>query len=87
MQTDFPDSWRVISARFCGTHTTDEDVAKYWIEQGEAYPLYKRPDLPKARGVAVDAESPGRTGVLIMFERELKPHELQQLHTMLSKES
>jgi hypothetical protein len=82
-----PDSWRVISARFCGTHTTDEDVANYWLSTGEAYPLYKIPNLPKARGVGVDHESPGKAGVLIMFERQLTNEELQSLHNFLSAQS
>jgi len=87
MQEDNIDSWRVKSPRFCGTHTTDKEVADYWMEQGEAYPLYKRPELPKARGVIVDHESPGKTGVLIVFERQLTNSELQLLHDFLSAQS
>jgi hypothetical protein len=84
MQDLKPDSWRINSARFCGTHTTDEDVASYWLSAGEAYPLYKRLDLPKARGLIVDHESPNKTGVLIMFERQPTNEELQLLHDFLS---
>lgn len=80
-----PDSWRVKSPRFCGTHTTDEDVARYWLDQGEAYPLYSRPDLPAVRGVSIDADSPKRTGVLITFERELSQDQLRFLHDFISK--
>ena len=87
MQEEQPDSWRVKSARFCGTHTTDKDVADYWMAQGEAYPLYKRAELPKARGVIVDHDSPGKTGVLIMFERQLTNKELARLHSLLSAQS
>jgi len=82
-----PDSWRVASNRFCGTHTTDEDVASHWLATGQAYPLYKLPELPKARGVIVDNESPGKTGVLIVFERQLTNSELQLLHDFLSAQS
>ena len=87
MQHEHIDSWRVTSSRFCGTHTTDKDVADYWMKQGQAYPLYKRPELPKARGAIVDNESPGKTGVLIMFERQLTNSELQLLHNFLSAQS
>ncbi len=38
-----PDSWRVTSRLFCGTHTTDAEIAQYWLDKGEAYPLYASP--------------------------------------------
>ena len=78
-----PDSWRVTSRNFCGTHTIDEEVANYWVKKGNCYPLFRLPKLPKAVGVAIDAESPGRAGVLVMFDRELTSEELRNLHLLL----
>ncbi len=78
-----PDSWRVISPNFCGTHTVDKEVADYWIDRSQAYPVYKLPDLPNVRGVSVDAESPRRSAVLVTFERELTTDELESLHELL----
>lgn len=38
-----PDSWRITSRQFCGTHTTDKEIADHWMKTGEAYPLYASP--------------------------------------------
>lgn len=38
-----PDSWRITSPRFCGTHTTDKEIAAHWMKTAEAYPLYASP--------------------------------------------
>ena len=44
-------------------------------------------ELPKAQGVSIDAGSPNKTGVLIMFERQLTNDELTFLHSLLSAQS
>ncbi len=41
-------------------------------------------EIPKVNGVSIDVYSPNKTGVLIMFERQLTNDELTRLHYLLS---
>lgn len=53
-QNQEPDSWRVTAKRFCGTHTTDKEVAEEWLKTGDAYPLYAMPPMPAQQLLMAD---------------------------------
>jgi len=52
-----PDSWRVTADIFCGTHTADRETGEFWMQSGNAYPLYALPQIPAKQDAPKDIYS------------------------------